>query len=162
MNAEPTRKLPHRRSPTLLIKDLGGLGLYFPGQALMARTPRSWLHPLSRLGGGLVRRMASDGAEMRDELQRLFGDRPLPRKADAIVAATRAIARLARRGEFDRPRRFGRGELVGRGDLTRFSRPDERGGVPTPQPVDAVDVVERRGDAAASRAMCRRGGWRGE
>ena len=80
--------------------------------------------------------------------------------ADAIAAATRATARLVRRGEFARPRCFGQGAVVGRGDLTRFSRPDECD-VLTPRPADAVDVVERRGDAArgdaaaaaASRAM---------
>ena len=77
---------PNKRSPTLLIKDLGGLGLYYPGQALVARAPRNWLHPLSRLGGDIVRRMATDGAEMRDELRRLFGDRSLPRAEDDIIA----------------------------------------------------------------------------
>ena len=42
--------------------------------------------------------------------------------------------------------------MVGRGDLTRFSRPDERG-VATPRLAEAVDVVERRGDAAATAAL---------
>jgi len=70
---------------SLLVKDLGGLGLYYPGQAAVARAPRAWLQPLSRMGGDLVRAMARDGAEMRDELGRLFGDRPLPRPADEIV-----------------------------------------------------------------------------
>ena len=86
MNAEHPTSQPHKRSPALLIKDLGGLGLYYPGQALVARAPRSWLHPLSRMGGDLVRRLASDGAEMRDELRRLFGEQSLPRDEDAIIA----------------------------------------------------------------------------
>lgn len=77
---------PGSRPPlSLLVKDLGGLGLYYPGQAAVARAPRGWLKPLSRMGGDLVRALARDGAEMRDELARLFGDRPLPRPADEIV-----------------------------------------------------------------------------
>ena len=76
---------PHLRSPSLFIKDLGGLALYYPGQAAVARAPRRLLGPVSRLGGDLVRRMADDGAEMRDELRRLFGDQPLPRAEDEII-----------------------------------------------------------------------------
>ena len=89
-------------------------------------------------------------------------------EADAIAAATRATARLARRGEtrlarrgeFARPRRFGQGAAVGRGNLTLVSRPDERS-VATPRSAEAVNVVERRWDAAAgaaSRAMAIRAG----
>ena len=62
---------PGSRPPlSLLVKDLGGLGLYYPGQAAVARAPRGWLKPLSRMGGDLVRALARDGAEMRDELAR--------------------------------------------------------------------------------------------
>ncbi len=80
-----------RPRPGLLVKDLGGLALYYPGQALVRRAPRRWLHPVGALGGDLVRRLAADGEEMRDELRRLFGldrDPPpyaLPRDEDAIV-----------------------------------------------------------------------------
>ena len=104
---------------------------------------------------GVVRERRMEGGGATDE-------------ADAIAAATRATARLARRGEarlaqrgeFARLGRFGRGAAVGRGDLTRFSRTDERG-VATSRSAEAVDVVERRGDAAAattSRAMAIRAG----
>ena len=62
-------------------------------------------------------------------------------EADAIAAATRATARLARRGE---------ARLARRGEFA--SRPDERG-VATPRLAEAVDVVERRGDAAAAAAL---------
>ena len=100
---------------------------------------------------GVVRERRMDGGGTTDE-------------ADAIAAATRATARLARRGELARPRRFGRGAAVGRGDLTRFSSPDERGAA-TPRSAEAVDDVERRGDvaaavaaSAASRAMAIRAG----
>lgn len=75
----------NRRSTVLLVKDLGGLLFYYPGQALVARAPRRWLHPVSAAGGDLVRWLARNGAEMRDELRRLFGDRPLPRPEDEII-----------------------------------------------------------------------------
>jgi phosphatidylinositol dimannoside acyltransferase len=76
---------PLRRDAALLVKDLGGLGLYYPGQALVARAPRAWLHPVARLGGDLVRRLSQDGEEGREELRKLFGDRPLPRPEDEIL-----------------------------------------------------------------------------
>ena len=75
----------HLRSPVTFAKDLGGLMLYYPGQAAIARAPRRLLHPTSALGGDVVRRLASGGAEMREELQLLFGDRPLPRPEAAII-----------------------------------------------------------------------------
>ena len=81
MSAESGRQ----PAPVLFAKDLGGLALYYPGQAAVARAPRGLLHPLSRLGGDMVRWMARDGAEMREELRLLFGDRPLPRPADTII-----------------------------------------------------------------------------
>jgi len=73
------------RSPSILVKDLGGLALYYPGQAFVAKMPRNVVRPLAKLGGDFVRRLADDGEQMRDELRRLFGDRSLPRSADAIV-----------------------------------------------------------------------------
>lgn len=87
MSAEGTPEGAPRplRSPALLVKDLGGLALYYPGQAAVARAPRRLLGPASRIGGDLVRALASGGAEMRDELRRLFGDRPLPRPEDELV-----------------------------------------------------------------------------
>ncbi|MDP6935211.1 MAG: lysophospholipid acyltransferase family protein [Myxococcota bacterium] len=75
------------RGPVTLVKDLGGLAMYYPGQFLVARTPREWLHPVSRMGGDLVRWLASDGEEMREELRLLFGERALPRPEDEIVRA---------------------------------------------------------------------------
>ena len=77
--------LPTRKSLTLFVKDLGGLALYYPGQALIAQVPRELLHPLARMGGDLVRKMGRDGAEMREELSLLFGDVPLPLPEDEII-----------------------------------------------------------------------------
>ena len=75
----------HLRSPVTFAKDLGGLMLYYPGQAAVARAPRRMLSPVSAMGGALVRRMAGNGSEMREELQLLFGERELPRAEDAII-----------------------------------------------------------------------------
>ena len=75
----------HLRSPVTFAKDLGGLMLYYPGQAAVARAPRRVLSPVSALGGSLVRRMAGNGAEMREELRLLFGERALPRAEDSII-----------------------------------------------------------------------------
>jgi lauroyl/myristoyl acyltransferase len=87
LGPSPPEKGPRRRSfpVKFLVKDLGGLFLYYPGQALAAAAPEALLRPLSALGGDLVRRMAEDGAEMHEELRLLFGDRPLPRPAADIV-----------------------------------------------------------------------------
>ena len=72
--------------PVLLAKDLGGLTLYYPGQAVIARAPRRLLRPLSTLGAGLMRRIsAADVEEMRAELRLLFADRPLPRPEARIL-----------------------------------------------------------------------------
>lgn len=74
------------RNPTLLVKDLGGLALYYPGQALVARAPRPWLGHTARLGGDLVRRVGRRDVEVaRQELRLLFGDRPLPQSEDDIL-----------------------------------------------------------------------------
>jgi len=77
--------IPNKHSPTLLIKDLGGLALYYPGQEVVSRSPRRVLRQLARVGGDAVRRMAGNGREMREELRLLFGDRPLPRAEGDII-----------------------------------------------------------------------------
>lgn len=69
--------------PTLLVKDLGGLFLYYPGQAMINRVPRPALEGAARVGGGVVRRLGD--ADMRDELRRIFADAPMPRDEDAIL-----------------------------------------------------------------------------
>ena len=70
-------------NPSLLLKDLAGLGLYYPGAYALNRIPRSTLDGIARAGAGMVRRMGS--AEMRDELQRNFVGREIPRKEDEIL-----------------------------------------------------------------------------
>ena len=72
--------------PGLLLKDLGGLALWYPGQALVARLPRSVLPPLAALGGGLKHAFKRDLEGWRAELRALFGDRPLPAPEDEILA----------------------------------------------------------------------------
>ena len=71
MNDNETKAagFPWVRSPSLLVKDLGGLALYYPGQALISKGPRRVLHPVARLGGDMVRMMAGSGEEMRAELR---------------------------------------------------------------------------------------------
>lgn len=74
-----------RLRPGLLVKDLGGLALWYPGQALLARLPRGVLPPLAALGGDLKRRLKRDLPVWREELRLLFGDRPLPATEDEIL-----------------------------------------------------------------------------
>jgi lauroyl/myristoyl acyltransferase len=69
----------------LMAKDLGGLGLYYPGQALLSRLPRPLLRQAARLGGDVVRALSADMDEALAELESLFGDRPLPQPAREIV-----------------------------------------------------------------------------
>jgi len=71
--------------PKRLLKDAFGLGLYYPGQAFVASTPRRIWNPVARLGGDVARMLAEDGAEMREELALLFGDMPLPAPEDTII-----------------------------------------------------------------------------
>ena len=73
-------------SPTLLVKDLGGLFLYYPGQAALNKVPRRALERVARLGGRVVQRLGD--AEMRDELERIYTKHPMPRSADAILRDT--------------------------------------------------------------------------
>jgi KDO2-lipid IV(A) lauroyltransferase len=69
--------------PSFLVKDLGGLALYYPGQALINRVPRATLDGIARVGGDVVRRLGD--AEMRDELRRIYAGRALPRPEDEIL-----------------------------------------------------------------------------
>lgn len=73
------------RGPGLLIKDLGGLALWYPGQAIVARLPRGVLPPLAALGGDLKRLLKRDLPAWRAELRALFGERPLPAPEDEIL-----------------------------------------------------------------------------
>ncbi|MFZ5480882.1 MAG: lysophospholipid acyltransferase family protein [Myxococcota bacterium] len=68
---------------SLLVKDLGGLFLYYPGQAVINRVPREALDRAATIGGGVVRRLGD--AEMRDELHRVFAGAEMPRGEDAIL-----------------------------------------------------------------------------
>ncbi len=75
-----------RRDASLFVKDLGGLAIYYPGQAAISRLPRVGLERASRVGGDLVRGAAQqDVAVAREELLKLFGARALPRPIAAIV-----------------------------------------------------------------------------
>ena len=69
----------------LFAKDLGGLALYYPGQALLARLPRPLLRQAARIGGDAVRALSDDLEEALEELRLLFGDRPLPKEASEIL-----------------------------------------------------------------------------
>ncbi len=68
-----------------LLKDLGGLALYYPGQALVARAPRGLQMPFAAAGGDIGRWLARNGAEMRQELELLFAGEALPRPVDDII-----------------------------------------------------------------------------
>ncbi len=70
----------------LLFKDLGGLAIYYPGQALVSKAPRTWLERVATAGGDLVRRVGSEEVDQAiQELELTFGDRPLPRPAEDIL-----------------------------------------------------------------------------
>lgn len=75
-----------RPTPTLLLKDLAGLGLYYPGQAALNRLPRRSLDRIARLGGSVVRRMGA--AEMVDELHRIYKTHGMPRPEAEILRDT--------------------------------------------------------------------------
>lgn len=75
-----------RKNRTLLFaKDLGGLALYYPGQAALARMPRPFLRQAARLGGDLVRMLSADLDEALEELHALFGDEALPAQPEDIL-----------------------------------------------------------------------------
>ncbi|HND30465.1 MAG TPA: hypothetical protein PLA94_10720, partial [Myxococcota bacterium] len=69
--------------PSLLVKDLGGLALYYPGQALLNRMPRAGLDRVATVGGGLVRRL--DDSDARAELSAIYQHRSPPRSPEAIL-----------------------------------------------------------------------------
>jgi len=71
--------------PGRLLKDLGGLALYYPGQAFLSRVPRGFLMPLAASGGDLGRWLAGDGRVMREELGQLFSGHTLPRPECEII-----------------------------------------------------------------------------
>ena len=73
------------RSELRLLKDLAGWMVYHPGSTLVSSTPRRWWTPLAELGGDMSRWMANGGAEMQEELEKLFADRPLPCAASDII-----------------------------------------------------------------------------
>lgn len=75
-----------KNSPTLFLKDLAGLTLYYPGQAALNRMSRDKLDAIARVGGGIVRRMGAE--EMRDELRRIYATHPMPRSEDDIIRDT--------------------------------------------------------------------------
>lgn len=75
-----------RNNPVLLVKDLAGLALYYPGQSAVNRLPRTALERLSRAGGDLVRKMGD--AEARDELHRIYQGRSMPRPEEDILRDT--------------------------------------------------------------------------
>lgn len=68
---------------SLLVKDLGGLALYYPGQALINQVPRPLLDRAARVGGRIVQRTGDE--EMRDELRRIHAHRAMPRPEADIL-----------------------------------------------------------------------------
>lgn len=76
--------------PTLLIKDLGGLFFYYPGQAGINRFAPSTLRGVARLGGGIVRRLGT--ADMMAELQAIYQHHPMPRSPKSILRDTYRLA----------------------------------------------------------------------
>ena len=85
--------MPARWSPTLLVKDLGGLALYYPGASLLHRVPREALSAAARIGGGAVRRLQqAQVEEMREELRLLFRETPLPAPEDTVLRETFRLA----------------------------------------------------------------------
>ncbi len=74
------------RKASLLVKDLGGLGIYYPGQAAVARLPRRALLKAAQAGGDAVRLASqAEAAKALEELHLLVGDRPLPRDDAGIL-----------------------------------------------------------------------------
>ncbi len=68
----------------MLVKDLGGLGLYALGPSLVERLPQPTLEAAAGVGARIVRRLG-DG-DMRAELGAIYADRPMPRAAEDILA----------------------------------------------------------------------------
>ncbi|MBM4368667.1 MAG: lysophospholipid acyltransferase family protein [Deltaproteobacteria bacterium] len=70
--------------PSFLVKDLGGMFLYYPGQALVNRVPGPALDAFSGAGGRLVRLLGD--TDMREELQAIYAARSMPRPEAEILA----------------------------------------------------------------------------
>jgi phosphatidylinositol dimannoside acyltransferase len=84
---------PLGRMPVLLAKDLGGLLLYTAGAPLLNRIPRPALGLVARAGAGVVRRIQpSLWTDAHDELEKLFGTRPLPSSEAMIVKEALRLA----------------------------------------------------------------------
>ena len=89
--ADRDRRAELRRGfkPTFLVKDLGGLAMYYPGQAAVSRVPAPVLDRLSRIGGGVVQRLGD--ADMRAELRAIFEGRTMPRPEADILRDAYAL-----------------------------------------------------------------------
>ena len=74
------------RRASLFVKDLGGLGIYYPGQAAVARMPRRALLKAAQAGGDAVRLASqAEAAKALEELHRLVGPNELPRDDAGIL-----------------------------------------------------------------------------
>lgn len=85
MSESPTRRDLWLRGlrPSFLVKDLGGLAMYYPGAALVNRASASQLDRLARLGSSVVRALGQ--GEMKAELQAIFAGRSMPRPESDIL-----------------------------------------------------------------------------
>ena len=77
---------------SLLAKDLGGLALYYPGQALIARLPRPMLEALSVVGGDAVRLISREIDEALEELRLAFGEEEIPGGEQRVLRDTFRLA----------------------------------------------------------------------
>ncbi len=85
--------MPRQIDPKLLLKDLGGLALYYPGAWALNRLPRQSLRATARLGASAIRRLElHDPAVAREELQRLFGQRAMPASDRVILKEALRLA----------------------------------------------------------------------
>jgi KDO2-lipid IV(A) lauroyltransferase len=75
--------------PSFLVKDLGGLALYYPGQALARRVPPAALLAAASVGGRVVRLLGD--ADARAELDAIFAGRTPPRPVDTILTESFAL-----------------------------------------------------------------------
>ena len=78
-------EIERMRSELRLVKDAAGWLMYHPGADVLPVIPRTFTMPFAAMGGDIARWMAEDGAEMRDELERLFATTPLPRPVNDII-----------------------------------------------------------------------------
>jgi KDO2-lipid IV(A) lauroyltransferase len=85
--------MARQRDPRLLLKDLGGLALYWPGAWALNRLPRRALQTAARLGASAVRRLElHDPNVAREELRLLFAGRPLPASEAVILKEALRLA----------------------------------------------------------------------